>query len=931
MLTETWLTESIYDSELFDSRYQVFRRDRASSLLNNKDRGGGVLIAVSNKYDAIRVSESESLIEDLWIKIKMVINCNTVCLNVCCVYIPCPPTMFYLDHFLTKLNKVMDGHTKSNILILGDFNLSQVTWQGTSEDGALSPDNFGSPLGSLLVDTLSFNNLNQFNSNHNSHGKILDLVLSNLDSIRVIRCSDPLTKEDLYHPALLVKTYLTVAPSLPIYSKLRSNFFKADYHLINQEINKIPWSATLGSEHSVSDMTTVFYSKINSIINKNVPLNKHNVNTFPVWYSKSLIKLINEKNKCHKTFKKFKNPRDKLTHSLLRTRCKQEIKAAFKRYTVLIEKNISKNPKLFWNYVKNSKRKLGSIPQKMYHENKFETDGVSIANLFSSYFDSIYTSDTLTALSTDQSTPNPLHHTICNLFRITQAETVRALQTLNIYKGAGPDDIPPLFLNKCAFSLGEPLTILFNESLIAGVFPDIWKRSHVIPIFKNGAVNNVSNYRPISILSSIPKVFESLIHKQILQHVHRSLSTHQHGFLPKRSTLSNLALYVNNLTEIVDAGSQVHAIYTDFSKAFDVVNHRKLVEKMEMIGVPGILINWIKSYLINRQQVVVLNGYKSVARTVPSGVPQGSHLGPLLFLIFINDIGTVINHCNYLLFADDLKLFKETKSVDDCKLIQEDLTNITRWCESNGMQLNPTKCFHINFTKRTKHKVNHIYKIRNSDLAQVTEIKDLGITIDSKLQFKSHIHNTVKSASKMLGFTLRTTKHFTKQSTKLLLYNTYVRSRLEYCCPAWNPTYITYINQIEKIQRRFLYHLSFKDHICGILQTYESRLKHYNIPTLANRRTQLDLRFLFKITTGLIDCPNLLNKIRFNVPRLNARVNNFAPFDCTHYRTNLGFSSVVPRICRTFNKYHMQLDIASSFANFRSSCDELFVINESDV
>ena len=218
---------------------------------------------------------------------------------------------------------------------------------------------------------------------------------------------------------------------------------------------------------------------------------------------------------------------------------------------------------------------------------------------------------------------------------MTEDIVTKKLKLLNINKSSGPDDIPPIFLCNCANTLAPPLTKIFNASLKQGIFPEVLKEARVVPVHKKGNKTDISNYRPISILSSIAKVFESLIYPLILSHVRNALSNDQHGFLPKRSTNTNLVGYVNQAAELVDQNIQVDTIYTDFSNAFDRVDHRILVQKLRAYGVRDPLLSWCRSYLNNRKSRVVLDGSASIQYRIVSGVPQGSNLGPLFFLIYL--------------------------------------------------------------------------------------------------------------------------------------------------------------------------------------------------------------------------------------------------------------------------------------------------------
>lgn len=264
-----------------------------------------------------------------------------------------------------------------------------------------------------------------------------------------------------------------------------------------------------------------------------------------------------------------------------------------------------------------------------------------------------------------------------------------------------------------------------------------------------------------------------------------------------KSTCTNLIEYTTYIAEALDSGSEVHAIYTDFSKAFDSVDHLILINKLSKCGIQGTLLKWFISYLSRRKLIVNFGGSKSEPFYPSTGVPQGSVLGPILFAILINDLCDDLK-CNILLFADDAKLFRIINSPKDSEDLQHDLNNIAKWCDKNKLKLNIAKCNFIVFSNRhEKTTVN--YFINNTELTEVDTIGDLGVTFDNRLRFDMHIENIIKKANKMIGFVLRISSDFTNLECINLLYNTLVRSKLEYCTAVWTPFQQIHIINIEKI------------------------------------------------------------------------------------------------------------------------------------
>lgn len=295
-----------------------------------------------------------------------------------------------------------------------------------------------------------------------------------------------------------------------------------------------------------------------------------------------------------------------------------------------------------------------------------------------------------------------------------------------------------------------------------------------------------------------------------------------------RSTGSNLIEYINYISKALDRGLEVHAIYTDFSKAFDTVDHTILIAKLKKFGITDSLLHWFESYLSNRTLFVSFNGSVSSKFTTMSGVPQGSVLGPILFNIFINDLSEKLN-CNFLLFADDLKIYTTITSIYDCIMLQNDINALFNWCGVNNLKLNIQKCNFMAFTNRIIPLQTN-YFIDGEELVKPDSVKDLGVIIDSKLKFDLHIDYIVIKSYRMLGFIMRTTKQFNNSDCIKLLYNALVRSNLEYNTYVWTPFQSNHILKLERIQRNFTRQLAFKFNLFSCPSS-RTDFGHHRCPT----------------------------------------------------------------------------------------------------
>ena len=424
-----------------------------------------------------------------------------------------------------------------------------------------------------------------------------------------------------------------------------------------------------------------------------------------------------------------------------------------------------------------------------------------IANLFASHFEKAYSA----IVSDSFPASNDVSSNSLGLNKIEIAIELVYAKLVGLDKNykPGPDGIPQIFLKMCAEQLALPLQMLFQKSLVQSRFPTAWKKSDVIPIFKNGKREDIANYRPVSILSYIPKIFDSIVADIISFSVKTKIIDEQHGFYKGRSTASNLFVFTEYLNNNIEQGLEVDCVFTDMSKAFDKVCINLLISKLDKLGFGNSVLSWMHSYLTHRTQHVVINNVTSHAIYPNSGVPQGSHLGPVLFSIYINDVKSVIFNSKFLLYADDLKIYKTISSNDDQLKLQEDLYRLERWCKVNHLELNISKCKAIRFSKKSDYQLPN-YVISEVNLKSVKTFCDLGVTVDYQLNFNTHVNALLSKANRTLGIIKRRCAEFSNLRTVTVLYNAYVRPILEYCSVIWSPHFNIHIDRLEAVQRRFV-------------------------------------------------------------------------------------------------------------------------------
>lgn len=919
ILTETWLNCDIFDAEIFDDRYQVFRRDRQSKTMNEGKEGGGVLIAVQKCFDAYRNSNLETLCEDLWVTIELSGRFCRSKLHLCAIYLPPPVKMDCMAHLTSKLEGSLDY--LNNVFMIGDFNLNQIDWQLSPNHNYLEPQNAYNNVCTILLDFANSICLRQFNNVRNCNNRILDLIFSNSSyPISVTAAFDNISKVDVYHPPLQIDILCSQQKLLNQNHKTVFKFHNADYGLIIDRLNSYDWTHELDTSKSLEENTEKFYNIINNIITELVPKKQLNKNKYPIWYSKNLIRILKEKEKCRVKMKKFQNKLDEFEYNLLKKRTNLLIHKCYTSYIINVQNNVIKNPKYFWSYIKAKSHNKSHIPQCMKLKNKEASDGQSIANLFCEHFASIYKKPQKFDEYNYNFFNEPFDARHLSHLYILEPEIEKRLKCLNASKGCGSDGIPPIFLMRCAEALSKPLNIIFNQSLREGIFPKIWKEAMVVPIPKTGDKQLVENYRPICMLPVLAKVFEKLVSSYISWHIKQNLSDHQHGFIAKRSTSTNLMSYVEKLLSYMGTGAEIDAIYNDLSKAFDRVDHNILLHKLKhQFNIDGPLLKWLESYLKDRRLKVVVNGFQSECCVPSSGVPQGSILGPILFGIFVDDIKYQIQYSEFQLYADDLKLFRVVQNAYDQQLLQMDIDSVSNWCKANSMDLNTNKSLHIKFSRK-RTKFDSCYNISNTTLKKVSEVKDLGVIFDTELRFECHVNNVIKRGLKMLGFINRNTKEFKNVTALKNLYSALVRSHIDYCSIVWYPSYQNNIQRLEKIQRRFIGKLSFITNIYKNIKKYEDRLQHFNFITLYKRNDIQRILFLFKICNQLIDCPFLLSRVNIKVPRFNARLSSYIPLYTYHNSAKYVRNSPLNLSFKSFNAIFRDSDIdifADSIGQFK--------------
>jgi hypothetical protein len=602
----------------------------------------------------------------------------------------------------------------------------------------------------------------------------------------------------------------------------------------------------LPDTENVDELWIYLKGKVINILNRYIPRTKIRNKRNPPWIDDDVIRLSKSKYTKHKKAKDSNDKQDWENYKAVRNRLKNLVNSKYKDYISNLGSNLIDNPKRFWSLL-NSRTKSKGSPTKIEHNGIETSDPVSMANVINDYFCSIFT-------KWENKTHPDVYKFInddLKLFELSVAEIEKALRSLNPTKAPGPDGIPTKILKDCATELAPKFQSLFNTSLRTGRVPEEWKRANVVALHKKGKKIDPSNYRPISLLPVCSKVLERCIYNHIIDEIRPIISDYQHGFLSNSSTNSQLITFFDEINKILDNKGETDVIYFDLSKAFDSVPHPPLLEKIQNFGINGNLLNWFQDYLKDRKQRVIIDGQASTWLPVSSGVPQGSILGPLLFLMYINDLPDHLSEDTMCgMFADDTKIARHIKNPEDSVSLQHDIDAMSNWGDSWGLKFNVKKCKHLPICLHLSDNTNK-YTLNGTILDTVDNMIDLGVTVTNDLKWTDHITTMCKKAEGRLWLIIRTLGFHSPIIAKKTAYIALIRSILEYSSPIWNPKYKILQKTIEDIQRKatnYILNNERYDHPSHI--DYKTRLLMLDLLPTSYRREILDLSLMLKSING---------------------------------------------------------------------------------
>ena len=856
-ITETRVCDSHLPENLTISNYNAFQTPREGKC-------GGSLLYVSKTIDAIHRPDLEKLmyksklLETSFVEISREKQKNIV---VGCIYRHHGLTIKdFIKSFIIPLLTKVNSENKL-VVLMGDFNINLMEY---GSDKHIS--NFLDAIGSFAL----IPNITLPTRIADDTRTLIDNIFTSPElfgtaSGNVLTCiSDHLAQFSL------LEDLKPFSPKQPV--------TKRDWAKFNEEnfltqIQNLDWKDLLQSDLQNPNVSMENFLKcIEDLLDQHAPVkqfrpkNVINLKSSP-WMTPEILNSMKVRDKLYKSFMRAKDP---LVKNTLRDRfkayrnsivsiCRQR-KIDF--YQNFFQENIQNSANVWKgiNCITAIKRKVQSTVISLEIDGKVTSDPPKVVNKFNTFFATIANKIKKDIPKTPKSykdflkNPNPKS---IFLSQVSANEVLECLDSLDNGKANGPASIPPKVLNLIKAEISTPLAEIFNLSFNTGIFPDVLKLAKVLPVYKNkGSTTDCSNYRPISLLSNLDKVLEKLIYKRVYGYLTRLnlLYTRQFGFRRKHSTVHTLLNMCQKIADALDNKKFVCGVFVDLQKAFDTVDHAILLAKLQHYGIRGKAYSLFKSYLSGRKQFVSISGCNSSELLMKHGVPQGSVLGPLLFLIYINDLnfaikGSIVHH-----FADDTNLLCITDSLESLvETINLDLQSLWHWLSANEISLNASKTEYVLFRHPNRKIDMEMVKlsIGGFNLSESKSIKYLGVQMDSDLKWHTQVNDVAVKLRKANGV-LSKLRHYVPESILTSVYYAIFFSQLMYCCQIWGQSVenvsVTLLKRIKTLQNSALKLMSFSNfraHSSPIYR-YFNTLKFSDIVKLQN------VLFLHDIYKGAI-------------------------------------------------------------------------------
>ena len=881
-LTETWLHDHTDAEVAIQGFHQPFRGDRIRKKARRGRASGGVIVYVHEELAAEQVFEYRSgVIECIGV---MVESLNLMTYTV--YRQPDEPnhrsTCQHFTPFITKLNEHISSlpTPTPDVIIQGDLNLPHAEWD-TGEcrpgpDGRSVPKDEKNMVKALYDLTLTHFLVQQVEGATQAAGNTLDLIFTNNSAITHSLDINPLNPSVSDHNLISLDANYkgpdeSGEPSNPddeedqdsSASRWRKlNFFSPviSWETISKDISDYNWSREF-RDKDVVGMHQGFLDACLSICERHIPLRKPKQADDPIPKHRQklmrnrlrILKSISSARGSTKT--KMKSRLIEIEASLRVSREQQcsadEAKAA---------SSIKENPKYFFTYAnKHSKVRTGvgplRTPDKSLTNSPSKMAGILADQYNSAFSQPVHVDDDPSDLFAEPAQECRRSSTTLENIEFGDEDLAEAMRELRANAAAGPDGVPAALLKYCSDALAPPLASIWRQALNEGVTPPSCKSALIVPIHKGKSKAVAKNYRPVALTSQLSKVFEKVVRKYLVSFMDENVlfNRNQHGFRAGRSCLSQLLAHFDTITAHLEAGRGVDVVYLDFAKAFDKVDIGIVLRKLHLLGVRGRLGRWLASFLMNRTQTVVVSQAKSAPQPVISGVPQGSVLGPLIFLILLADIDEDVTKAFISSFADDTRVGLPISCNADPLILQGELERIYNWAQANNMQFNSDKFEMMRYQAHPKQPraPQTLVSDDGTAIEEMSYLRDLGVTLSNDASFSQHIKDRVSTVRKLSGWALRT---FKSRSAALMLtiWKSLILCHIDYCSQLWSPFKVGEIQAIELLQK------SFVAKIAGMRDlNYWQQLKALKLFSLERRRERYSIIYTWRVLEGHV--PNLQN------------------------------------------------------------------------
>ena len=881
-IVETWFNQ--YTGKAGDiDHYNVHRADRKGRV-----KGGGAAIYINNALESKMIKEiSIKKCELVAVEIPEINTVNIV------IYRPPKTRKAIFDTILDEVEDIIGNmsNPKPTILISGDFNFPFIKWENCEEELCVAKASVKTKSNARKDEKLQFERLNniceeqgmvQTISQATRENNTLELMYTN--EISMVTDIDINKSAVSDHKRIVIGTTYKIKGEIEENNKRKEEGMRAinlrskkvDWREINNElkIRLKNWNEECREENAI-ETTEKFILILENVCKENAPKKSRTKEEEKEYKEIRKLKNRNKSLNRKKRNAKTEERKKELEQEIYNTEKKiidirQDKKLEEEREAI---KCIRKNPKMIHSMISKKKNRKQKTIGPFKENNMIITDGQKITNILKNEYKSQFSEITETDENEIDIFKN-IKEDDLNDIDITKEDVMKAIECLDENSAAGPDGVPAILLLKTKNEIAEPLRIILRKSIDETEIANIMKIAYITPIHKGGSRQEPGQYRPVSLTSHIMKLFERIIQKKIIEHLknYKLFNEGQHGFVPGRSTMSQLVSHYNDIFEATAEGTRIDTVFLDFAKAFDKVDHGILLRKIKEHGIGGKIGKWIREFLKNRKFRVVASGYMSEEEDVESGVPQGTVLAAILFVIMISDIdkeinkryrdqnnqeenseeiiekpqddseknkGKKTNTTRVRSFADDTRVNKKIRDERDMEEMQRDLEIIYEWAKRNKMVFNEKKIeqmthgkTEVRINEKTKRLVEvKSYKTTNGENIEIKEnVKDLGVLASSDLKFEEHIEKIV-TMGKIAMSEIMTTFMIREMESMLLIYKTYVRSKMEYGNIIWSPNEFKSIDKIEKVQQAFTKQIKGLENL-----DYYERLRRCGLFSMERRR-----------------------------------------------------------------------------------------------